>query len=317
MRDDTKITLLRRALEHQPRSAKFMFSLADLLADNGGYDEYARLFRQACKIDPKAQPLLDLRSPAAVADRAPRLRNKAEALVERGVCYSSVIAALAISSASLGDKETVQRLIDYDRFFSVTANVVPQEFDERRFFATLANEIKSNLEFYDTRDGKSIQKAWRHNNVLHSDGPACRAIAQEIRARVGRYISGLVADTSHPFLASVPAKFNIEGWAVISGGEGHHKPHIHPRAWASGVYYVVRPAISRDANGHRGWLRVGPPPPLDGISSSAGWSTRMIAPEPGTLVLMPAYFFHDTEPLDIEQERICIAFDVEPVELEF
>jgi Putative 2OG-Fe(II) oxygenase len=41
----------------------------------------------------------------------------------------------------------------------------------------------------------------------------------------------------------------------------------------------------------------------------------MIAPEPGTLVLMPAYFYHDPSPIGVDQERICIAFDVVPTEL--
>lgn len=312
MRDDTKIMLLRRALEQNPRSAKFTLALANLVADNDGYDEYARLFRQAYTIDPMAS-LLDLGSAGIAVDQASKLRSKAEALLERNVCYSAVIAALAISSASLGDDKTVEGLIDYNRFFSVTSNVVPREFDERRFFATLASEIRGKLEFYDSPDDKSIRKAWRHNDILNSDGAACRALAREIRARVEQYISGLAAATNHPFLASIPAKFDIAGWAVVSGSGGHHKSHIHPRAWASGVYYVVRPDISRQADAHRGWLRVGPPP-LDGVSSSAGWPTRMIAPEPGTLVLMPGYFFHDTDPMDIDQERICIAFDVEPVE---
>jgi hypothetical protein len=41
----------------------------------------------------------------------------------------------------------------------------------------------------------------------------------------------------------------------------------------------------------------------------------MVAPEPGTLVLMPGYFYHETRPMGIDQERICIAFDVSPIEI--
>jgi len=29
---------------------------------------------------------------------------------------------------------------------------------------------------------------------------------------------------------------------------------------------------------------------------------------------MPAYFYHDTRPLGVDQERICVAFDVRPIE---
>jgi hypothetical protein len=30
---------------------------------------------------------------------------------------------------------------------------------------------------------------------------------------------------------------------------------------------------------------------------------------------MPGYFFHGTHPMGVDEERICIAFDVVPVEL--
>jgi len=304
---DAKIALLRRAIERSPQSAKRMFELADLLAERGELDEYARIFRSAYRLNPMDQRLL-MFSP----HEARTMRNKAQALLERGVNYSAVLAALAISSAILGDRDTVERLVDYGRFFSLLSRVCPKEISDVDFFAALAAEAKSRLQFYEAPDA-AIRHAWRYNAVLKSDGPACRALAREIRTQVNHYIANLPSEMGHPFMASRPAEFRIGAWAVVSGGESHHRPHIHPRAWASGVYYVVRPDVSREANSDRGWLRVGPPEEY-GISSSDGWQTRMVAPEPGTLVLMPGYFFHDTSPMGVEQERICIAFDVVPVE---
>jgi hypothetical protein len=85
-------------------------------------------------------------------------------------------------------------------------------------------------------------------------------------------------------------------------------------AWMSGAYYIVRPDISRAAGTTCGWLRVGPP---DGLKPprNEGWSERMVEPEPGNLVLMPGYFHHSTQPMAVNQERVCIAFDVIPAEL--
>ena len=105
---DAKIALLRRAIERAPNSAGHMFDLADLLAERGEFDEYARIFQSAYKLDPRAQRLLEIDGHEARA-----LRNKAQALVGRGVNYSAVLAALAISSARLGERATVERLIDY------------------------------------------------------------------------------------------------------------------------------------------------------------------------------------------------------------
>jgi uncharacterized protein (TIGR02466 family) len=307
---DAKIALLRRAIELKPNSVGQMFDLADLLAERGEFDEYARIFQSAYKLDPRAQRLLEIDGYEARA-----LRHRAQALVGRGVNYSAVLAALAISSAKLGERATVERLIDYGRLFRLVSSVWPRNFSDDDFFASLAAEIRSGLRFYKTPD-VAIRQAWRHNDILNSDAPACRALAGEIRTQVNRYIANLPPETSHPFVASQPAEFRIEAWAVVSGAESHHRPHVHPRAWASGVYYVVCPAISREASSERGWLRIGPPAEYGSISDQDGWQTRMVAPEPGTLVLMPAYFFHDTSPMGVDQERICIAFDVTPLEFE-
>lgn len=98
----------------------------------------------------------------------------------------------------------------------------------------------------------------------------------------------------------------------MSNGASYHKSHIHPYAWASGVYYVVEPPISRKPGSRHGWLQVGPPEDLAG---QQGWSERLIAPTPGRLVLMPGYFYHCTRPMGVDEERICVAFDVVPWEL--
>jgi hypothetical protein len=180
--DAAKIALLRHAVEHNPRSARLMFKLADLLAECGEFHEYARIFAFAYKLKPSDQSLRYLS-----ADDARALRNKAQALIERGVNYSSVVAALAISSALLEDRSTVARLIDYRRLFSLDLAVRPKEFSRSDFFAALSAEIKSNLRFYDASD-RAIQKAWRHNNIFSSDSPVCRALVTEVRAHLDRYL---------------------------------------------------------------------------------------------------------------------------------
>jgi hypothetical protein len=89
---------------------------------------------------------------------------------------------------------------------------------------------------------------------------------------------------------------------------------MHPSAWLSGVYYVVCPNVARAPGSRRGWLLI-EPPAQHGVSAGMGWRARTVAPEPGTLVLMPSYFFHGTRPMKVDEERICIAFDVLPAEL--
>jgi hypothetical protein len=45
------------------------------------------------------------------------------------------------------------------------------------------------------------------------------------------------------------------------------------------------------------------------------WKLRLIEPVPGSLVVMPAYFWHHTKPMGVDQERICVAFEIQASEL--
>jgi hypothetical protein len=239
---------------------------------------------------------------------AAELNARARALSERGVLFAPVVAALALSEARLGRVAAASRLMDFDRFLHCGRVDPPAGMSMASFNQALADAIKSDLQYYEAPTDRAICRAWRCDNVQNLPDPAVGDFWRILRGHVSRYIEGLPADQSHPFLAACPREFEIGGWAVVSDGSSHHNSHLHPRAWATGVYYVVQPEISRRSE--RGWLRIGPPPKLRGA-----WEPRLIEPVPGSFVLMPGYFWHETEPMGVDQERICIAFEVRSPEL--
>lgn len=309
--DKARIALLHQAVRTQPQSAALLCELSETLAEAGQEREAANVFRRAYLLEPNICTKALARVGSADAGR---LRTYSRSLIDNGVGYAPVIAALAVAEAHLGNGAEVQRLVDYDRLFRSTIMATPDGYDQHSFHGLLANEIKSDLRFYDEPPNRAIRHAWRRN-VTGSALPASRAWVQAVRREVDRYIAALPQESGHPFVASRPSDYVLGAWAVVSGGESYHVSHIHVRAWMSGVYYVVRPPVSRDAASRRGWLEVGPPEERYGISAAQGWAARTIEPEPGRLVLMPGYFFHATHPMGVDEERICIAFDVMPAEL--
>ena len=308
----TKIALLRQAVLGELKTPALLFQLAEALAESREDRESANVFRRAYLLEPSGSGLPGDATSYVAPGADAAMRDRARSLIGHGAIFSPVIAALTIAEALLSNETEVRRLIDYDRFFKFQKINTPEGFSESGFNALLAAEIKSDLEFYDQPDRRSIRKGWRNDGILRSWSPASRALSQTLRDHVDRYIAGLSEDSDHPFVASRPPAYVLEGWAVVSDGASYHKSHIHSRAWLSGVYYVVRPPLSRKDGTDRGWLRVGPP---KWNRTFAGWNTRLVEPEPGNLVLMPGYFFHDTTPMAGDEERICIAFDVVPVEI--
>jgi hypothetical protein len=308
-----KVALLRRAAAQGSPPPALLFALAAALIETGEVREAAEIFRRAYRLQPWACPLLSVGEHPTPAEIAV-LREQAETLVGQGVTYSSVIAALAVAEAHGGRPNAVERLVDYDRLFSADMMAAPDGRDQAEFTNALAAEIKTDLEYHDKPADRAIRRAWRRSITIGSSGPAERAWLKGVRREIDRYIAALPADSDHPFAASRPANYKIGAWAVVSNGDGFHLPHMHPSAWLSGVYYVVCPDVARAPGSRRGWLHV-EPPAQHGVSADMGWGARMVAPEPGTLVLMPSYFFHGTQPMEVDEERICIAFDVLPAEL--
>ena len=308
---NARSALLRQAEQLQLQSPALLCAHSETLAEAGEAREAANVFRRAYL----QQPDTCTNALARIGfDDAEKLRAYSRALIDNGVAYSSVIAALAVAEARLGNSAAVRHLVDYDRLFRSTIMAPPDGYDQTSFHRALANEIKSDLQFYDVPSNRAIRRAWRHD-MNGSALPASRAWVQAVRREVDRYIAALPHMPDHPFPASRPADYVLGAWAVISNGASHHVSHFHARAWMSGVFYVVRPPVSRDPDNRRGWLEVGPPEERHGVSTAHGWGTRTIEPEPGRLVLMPAYFFHGTLPMGVDEERICIAFDVMPAEL--
>jgi hypothetical protein len=309
-----RVELLRAAAAVRPDSAALLFQLADAFAYIGDRDAFVRTFRQAFVIAPSVRPRLDADAAKPLADRARRLRTDARALLERGVSYAPVIAALATAESLLGDTGEVERLVDYERFFRCNSIFPAGALDDVAFRAGLTRELISNATYREKQKGKA--GAGRYTfDVLDAQTPACRLLAQELRRQVERYIATLPPSADHPFVTSCPARYVLRGWSVATSGDDHFEPHVHPQAWLSGVYYLAQPQMSRDAGTKRGWLHIGPPAQF-GVAAGQGWAERSVEPVPGRLVLMPGYFYHGTRPTLSEEARVCVAFNVVPGELD-
>jgi hypothetical protein len=311
---DAQVDLLANAIAERPDAAELHFQLAEAHWRARDFAGYAAFFKRAYLVNPNLHVLPSSRADSDPMERAEEQRDRARALIGQGVGYAPVIAALAIAEAWLGNGEAVKYLMDYDRFLHHAIIDPPDGASTEAFNRALANEIKSNLKFYDSPPDRAIRHAWRFDSLHLAGTPALRALMRLLRQHVSHYMGRLPADAAHPFIASRPPELEIYGWAVVSDGASYHKSHVHPDAWATGVYYVVEPEVSRARGGDCGWLHIGPPPDLSDAANH-DWKLRLIEPVPGSLVVMPAYFWHHTKPMGVDQERICVAFEIQASEL--
>jgi hypothetical protein len=307
---DPNVLRMVEAMEAGPGAANALHVTAETLWRAGDLDSYAELVRRAYLLEPKIKIPLGT-GPTETAERS-------NALLDRGVLFAHVIASFVAAEARLGRRDAVERLMDYRRLLRQGRISPPAGLAEQELNRQVADEIKARLSYRDAPRNKAVHKGWRANRLSQNQGPALRALWSLLHDAARDYIASLPDDKTHPFVRSCPEDYVLEGWAVASGKDTFLESHMHPHAWATGVYYVVQPEVSRAPDSDCGWLHVGPP---DGSASGLGrdvpadaWERRSIEPAAGTFVLMPAYFWHATRPMGVDQERICIAFELQPSE---
>ena len=134
---------------------------------------------------------------------------------------------------------------------------------------------------------------------------------QLILQAVEDYMSALPQDAGDSFSQGRPQRWYLNVWSVVLGAAGYQKPHIHPSAWLSGVYYVRVPdVVAEDPDRQAGWIEFGQPSERLAIAQPP--AVHCLQPRPGLMVLFPSYFYHRTVPFESGEQRISIAFDVLP-----
>ena len=303
------ISLLEEAARRQPAVGVY-HNLARLRLDQGDGAAAARACACAVSLGRDGINVGHIIAGPAANPHPPAVRaRRARLLIESGFISSAVISELVRASVALGDGAVVRSLLDYERFFRCRTFEPALRLPLRR----IADIFLQSPAWYGERADRAIRHASRYDAIsAASEVPEISALYDVLRQAADDFIANLdPGPDAHPFTTSAPSAFTIEAWGVISGEGGYHQPHIHPRAWATGVLYIAAPASASRSADRIGWLRVGPPGDLM-PAPGPDWEERWIKPAPGLLVMFPAYFTHETFPMGLNEERICVAFDIVP-----
>ena len=222
-----------------------------------------------------------------------------------------LVALQSTAWRMLGDPRYAA-LNDYARLVDTQRLEVPQGWASLdAFLAELAQDLESLHSF----EAHPLQQSVRGGSQLHLQAAELArapiaALFRSIVAAVGRHLAKLGAGEG-PLLSRNRGTFALSGaWSVRLRSGGHHADHVHPHGWVSSACYIaLPPTIGQGANDRAGWLRLGKPP---FPTRPALGADHYVKPEPGMLVLFPAYVWHGVEPFASERPRLSVAFDVVP-----
>ena len=301
-------------LAHAANDRQLLRQAAHLCIDLGDAPRALELAARASRAAPagSAAELATMCEALLAAGRASEADGVAEQLVRATPHDQHALALQATAWRLLGDRRYAA-LCDYANLVDVQKLEVPPGYGSLdEFLAVVKAELEGLHEFH----AHPLQQSVRGGSQLHLqpgdiERPVLKALFAGITQAVQRFVARIGRGTD-PLRARNTGRFGFSGaWSVRLRSGGHHADHVHPQGWISSACYIaVPPNVGRDESDHAGWLRLGKPaiptlPPLE--------PERHVRPEPGTLVLFPAYMWHGVEPFDSPSPRLSVAFDIVPV----
>lgn len=243
--------------------------------------------------------------------RAAEAETLAMRLLAKDSTDGLAIALCATAWRMLGDPR-YRALYDYGHF------VKPETIDTPNGWPDLPSylvDLAGCLLRLHTLRTHPIGQSLRHGtqvdlSVEHAAEPAIRAFAQAIDGPIQRYMK-VLGKGGDIFRRRNTYRYKLSGiWSVRLRSSGYHFNHYHPDGWLSSACYIQIPQ-TLGTHGGEGWLQFGEPafptaPPLP--------AEYFVRPQPGLLVLFPAWFWHGTVPFRAtpDDSRLTIAFDVVP-----
>jgi tetratricopeptide (TPR) repeat protein len=312
-RYEEALDLIRKAIDMGAVEAGYFMNLGAVCVKAGRHEEAEAAFREAIDRDPSyGDPYYDLGNLYLAQGRPEEAIAVFDAcMAARGRDYHA-LAYQAHAYAEAGRNEDAGRLLDFDTY------VRPYDFEAPDGFQDMASFRKSLGRYIRThptlRGNVMSTENGRHTGELIKAplGPM-EGMVKRIDEAVRWYKTGLPDDPTHPAVRWAPERWRLTAWGVVMHNRGHERPHIHPNGWLSGVFYVQLPPVIDDpARRPEGWLEFGKP--TAHLNVGGGFDVRQYQPAYGRMFLFPSYYYHGTVPFRSDERRICVAFDVEPMD---
>ena len=182
--------------------------------------------------------------------------------------------------------------------------------EEYNFKNIFVEPIKSALkeDMFSTKTQSLLKNGYQTaGNIFAKKNDFFDKIKDIIHLQIKKY-QDLFKESNEGFIKNWPKSYDVYAWLVNMKTGGKLDPHIHEYGWLSGSIYInVPPKLEADS----GNLVVC-------INDQVSESENKINPKKtidvvtGSLCLFPSSLYHYTIPFESKEERIVLAFDVEP-----
>ena len=182
------------------------------------------------------------------------------------------------------------------------------------FLRTIAGNDKLNQLLASTvREMAASQKsddAFRsHQGGFYSDATFFQSVRPGVE-QLQHHVQTTVVEYIHQLLGANGPKMHVDlgAWVALTRAGDYQAPHVHAGATLSGIYYVEIPDVPEP----QGCIDILNPIVSQEMTFLRSYSKTIcrICPQPGNLLIFPAYCRHFVHPFTGTGERICVVFNV-------
>ena len=144
-------------------------------------------------------------------------------------------------------------------------------------------------------------------NIFDLESKSIRNLEKIIDREINSYRQKF-SNSTNKIITKFPKKYTLSGWIIRIKKGDYLKPHIHEEGWLSGSFYLNMPRLKKLNQGSIEFS-------LEGgrlTNEKKIFPTKLVDIEKGDFILFPSSLFHSTVPIESNEERITLAFDVRP-----
>ena len=293
----------RHALSLEPSDSETNHNFGIMLFENGKYEEAAKHFKLCGNSTSESYVLRCF----YLQDEMTKFYKQLDKLIGEKVC-NAMIGSFACRAKLRYGIETPNPFCEDPLKYVVKIDLNRVSNFDKTFVANCKSILNDKTTPYRNQNLIANGKQTA-GNLLAISGGSLGEVEKIIRREVNNYRCEFLESTEGMFL-NWPTDYSINCWLVSMKSGGELAAHIHEAGWISGSIYINVPAKSQTDSGN---LVVC----IDNEKFQSGEAGgENIDVFTGAMCLFPSSLLHYTIPFESEGERIVLAFDIVPKELD-
>ena len=296
----------KMAISLKPRFVEAHSNLGDTLKALDRLEEAIQSYRRAIKLRPSyIEAHNNLLRCLYLTDQKSLLLNELDDLMNQDKANALIGSITYRSALKYGQEKS--NLFCNEPLKYVSHTDLNKQYDFKEIFVEIVRSILDERGILYKKQSLLVNGYQTSGSLFERENSLTEKIQKIIRLEIEKYLINF-KNSKEGLIKNWPTKYRLNAWLISMKSGGQIKPHIHEHGWLSGSIYINVPSKLNTDSGNL-VISLGEEKDAKDKRKNLKKTINVIT---GSLVLFPSSLTHYTIPFEAEEERIVLAFDVNP-----